>query len=71
MELSERIKRWRDSRGLSQAAVAERLEISPAAVAQWELGQTTPSTKHLEQLAEVLGVSMVRFYGRAPKVKAA
>lgn len=71
MELSERIKRWRESKDLTQAALADRLAISPAAVAQWELGQTTPSTKHLEKLAETLGVTMERFYGRVPKVKAA
>jgi transcriptional regulator with XRE-family HTH domain len=71
VELSERIIRWRESRGLSQAALAEKIDISPSAVAQWELGQTVPSTRHLEKMAEVIGVSMTRFYGRAPKARAA
>jgi transcriptional regulator with XRE-family HTH domain len=71
VELSERITRWREAKGHTQAALAEKLHISPSAVAQWELGQTTPSTKHIERLAEILGVSMERFYGRVPKAKAA
>lgn len=70
MELSERITRWRELRRWSQAALAEKLDISPSAVAQWELGQTTPGTKHLHKMAEALGVSMERFYGRIPTAKA-
>jgi transcriptional regulator with XRE-family HTH domain len=71
VELSERIIRWRESRGLSQAALADKIGVSPSAVAQWELGQTSPSTRHLEKMAEVIGVTMERFYGRAPKLRAA
>jgi transcriptional regulator with XRE-family HTH domain len=67
MELSERITRWRESRGLSQATVAGKLDLSPSAVAQWELGDTTPSQKNLEMFVKVIGVSMERFYGRIPK----
>ncbi len=38
MELGEKIKTLRSERGLSQEALAARLEISRQAVAKWESG---------------------------------
>ena len=55
MELSERITLWRESRkGLTQAVLAKKIGISPSAVAQWELGQTTPTTDNLAKIAKAV-----------------
>jgi transcriptional regulator with XRE-family HTH domain len=70
VELSERIVRWRESRdGLTQAALAKKIGISPSAVAQWELGQTVPTTDNLAKIAKALGVSLAAFWGDPPKKK--
>ena len=71
MELSERIQRWREHKGVTQAALAKSLGISPSAVAQWELGDTKPSVGHLDKLVTALGITMERFYGNVPKTRAA
>ena len=55
----------RESKGLSQRKLAEDIGVSPGAVAQWELGATTPTTANLVALANVLGCSMDALFGRA------
>jgi transcriptional regulator with XRE-family HTH domain len=67
VDLSERITRWRESRdGLTQAALAQKIGISPSAVAQWELGETSPTTENLRKVADAVGVSLRVFWGRPP-----
>lgn len=43
----------RTKAGLSQAAVAEKLGVSAAAVCQWETGKTMPDSRKLPQIAEL------------------
>lgn len=76
IELGERITRWREHRGLTQAALAERIEkvddkdsCSPSAVAQWELNQTTPTQANLARLTEALDITLAQFWGRVPPRK--
>jgi transcriptional regulator with XRE-family HTH domain len=66
MELGKRIVRWRERHGLSQAALADRIGISPAAVAQWELGDTVPTTQNMKKLAEAFDISLHEFWGPPP-----
>lgn len=46
--LSARIKA-----GLTQSAAAEALGVKASAVCQWEKGETFPSAKRLEKIAEL------------------
>ena len=55
--LGEKIWRLRESRGLSQEALAEKLEVSRQTVSNWENGRATPDAYKLKQLCEALGVS--------------
>jgi transcriptional regulator with XRE-family HTH domain len=71
VELSERIKRWREGRDLSKADVARSLNIHLESVLQWENGSTTPTTDNLHKFVESLGITMEQFYGRAPRKRAA
>lgn len=71
MRLSERIRRWRESRGISKAQIARDVGVSAAAVSQWEDGTTTPTVASLDRLVEALGVSLSVFYGPAPKARKA
>lgn len=44
--------------GLSQAFVAEKLEISPASVSQWETGKTKPQVDRLLEIAALYGCTV-------------
>lgn len=51
MELREKLYRLRKKRGITQADVAERLNVSRQSVSNWESGSTTPSVQRLEDLS--------------------
>lgn len=51
------IKTARENLGWNQSELARRLDVSPQAVQKWEKGGT-PRNKRLEDVAEVLGVSV-------------
>lgn len=73
MDLGARIAAWRKNRGLTQRELAEAIGVTAAAVYQWEGtgdSHTTPSQGNLEKVVGVLGLTMERFYGAIPKVKA-
>lgn len=55
MKIGQWIKKQRILRGLSQAALAERLSVTPSAVTQWERGMTTPHRLRLVSLSTHLG----------------
>jgi transcriptional regulator with XRE-family HTH domain len=58
-----KVKRFREERGLTQAALAERAKLHRVYVAQIE-GQTkTPSLAALERLAKALGVPVTALLG--------
>lgn len=58
VKFHERIAHWRNEAGLSQAALAKRCKVKPAAVGQWETGDTYPRVDRLPKLAAVLGVTV-------------
>lgn len=53
-----RFREQRKKAGLTQKEVAELLEITDAAVNQWETGKTMPSTKRLAELAKLYGCTV-------------
>lgn len=57
MALHDNLKAARKRIGLSQEMVAERLDISRQAVTKWELGQSKPSARNLQALAELYQIS--------------
>lgn len=64
MELNSQIIRIRRERGLTQEALAERLNISRQAVTKWENGEAVPEITRLIDLADVFGVSVDLLLGR-------
>ena len=54
MQIGEQIRKLRKKQGLTQAALAERLYVTPQAVSQWERGITIPDTDKLADIAAVL-----------------
>ncbi len=47
----------REQKGMTQAEIAQLLNVTPAAVSKWENGESKPRTDTLFQLAEILGVT--------------
>lgn len=62
----ERLKELRIARGLSQARVAELLEVSPRVYHRWESGQAIPRLETAAKIADILGVSIDELIGREP-----
>ncbi|MBQ3177069.1 MAG: helix-turn-helix transcriptional regulator [Clostridia bacterium] len=58
MKLSEKIYYCRKKAGLSQDALAERLDVSRQAISKWENGEAVPETGKLPGLAKVFGVTI-------------
>ena len=55
----ETIKRLREEKKLTQAALAEKLGVSDKAVSKWETGKSYPDITLIEPIAATLGVSVV------------
>ena len=55
--VADRIKVLRESHGLTQSDVAERIGISRSSVNAWEMGISTPSTTYIVALARLFKVS--------------
>ena len=51
MELKEKLVTLRKEKGLTQLAVAEKLDISRQAISRWESGTALPSTDNLKCLS--------------------
>lgn len=61
--LQLKIKELRESRKLSQAALARQLGISQSTVAMWENGENKPKHDKLMKLCEFFGVSASELLG--------
>ncbi len=51
-------RKWREARikvGLSQAELAQKLEVTQATISNWERGRGTPSEEQQERLRQILG----------------
>lgn len=69
MKLSERIARWRESKGLTVLEFAGKIGVTPEAVYQWEGEKFEPTHDRVETIAKVLGVSLSEFWGEPPARK--
>ena len=62
------IKKLREEKGMTQDALAERLNVTRQAVSNWETGKTQPDIETLTHLAEIFNVSVERIiYGSERK----
>lgn len=57
--VAKNIKNLRTKKGMTQGDLAEKLDISRAAVAQWETGRSTPDLSTLLALVAILGIESV------------
>ena len=55
--IAERIKELREKAGLSQAALAKKLDVTRSSVNAWEMGLSTPTTQFVVALCRQFHVS--------------
>ena len=57
MSMGQKIQNLRQSKGLSQEQLAEKLDVSRQSVSKWESGAARPETEKLIALADLFGVT--------------
>jgi len=57
MNISEKIKKYRKAKNMTQEKLAQQLNISFQSVSKWENGQSEPDLETFAKLAKILGVS--------------
>lgn len=55
MKIGKNIKDMRMLKGISQKELAERLNVTPAMISQYETGTRTPKYSTIERIAKALG----------------
>lgn len=63
MPIGANIQAWRLTRNQSVSALAERAELTPAALAAIEADQADPPVSSLERIASALGISVSWLFG--------
>ncbi|MFU2205768.1 helix-turn-helix domain-containing protein [Streptococcus pluranimalium] len=56
--LAINLKRYRQDQGLTQAELAEQLDVSDKTISKWENGDTYPSKRNMMRISDQLGVSI-------------
>ena len=57
MKLGQKIAELRKKSGLSQEALAEKMNVSRQAVSKWESNQSIPDIEKIVDLSELFGVT--------------
>ena len=57
-EIGEFIAKCRKEKKLTQAQLAERLNITDRAVSKWETGKSMPDSSIMLELCEILGITV-------------
>lgn len=63
-----RLKDLRESRGLSQQQLADKLNVSRATISSWETSRTEPNLGQIEQLAKIFNCTKTRIIDGADQV---
>ena len=63
MELKEKLVDLRKKKGLSQAELAEAINVPRQAISRWEVGSAIPSADNLMWLSKFYEVSMDELMG--------
>lgn len=59
------MKELRERRGLTQAQIADRLNVDKSSVSKWENGDSTPLRKYRPVLCELLGCTEAELLANA------
>ena len=64
MDIGSKIAQYRKKKGLTQEALAQRLNVTNQAVSKWESDQSCPDIQTLPLLADIFGISLDDLFGR-------
>jgi transcriptional regulator with XRE-family HTH domain len=67
--LSQSLRSLRESRHVSQRALAEQTGFSASFLSQVENGQTSPSLSSMERIATALGVTLAQFFDNTQRAQ--
>lgn len=67
MTLEEKLCKYRKERKLSQAEIAEKLNVTRQKVSRWEHGTSVPNIETMKQLAEIYGVNVTEMLQQEEK----
>lgn len=56
--IAENIRHFREEKGISQAELAEGLNVTRQAVSNWECGKTEPDIETLHKISDILGITI-------------
>ena len=70
-QLSANIRRFRKMRGLSQAALAQKLFVTPQNISKWENGVGLPDVTLIPRIATALQISVDELFGENKPMKKA
>lgn len=68
MEISERLKQARITRGMTQEQVTERVMVSRVTLLHWENGKTLPDIASLISLSDIYQISLDELLKGDPKM---
>ncbi|MDM8128951.1 helix-turn-helix transcriptional regulator, partial [Paraclostridium benzoelyticum] len=68
MTFAERLKQLRESKGLKQIELAKKLNLTSAALSQYEKGIREPNSEMLKKIADYFNVSTDFLLGRIDKI---
>ena len=63
MDFGIKVKKLRENAGMTQAELADRLDVSRPAIGTWESGKARPRLNKLQQLADLFGVTVSELMG--------
>ncbi|MBR2123261.1 MAG: helix-turn-helix domain-containing protein [Lachnospiraceae bacterium] len=67
MEIGKEIHRLRNSRGITQEALAAALHVTAQTVSKWERGTTMPDVQMLPEIAVFFGVTIDQLFAMDPE----
>jgi transcriptional regulator with XRE-family HTH domain len=70
-EFSERLRKERERKNLSQSELATKTGLQPSAISHFETGNRAPSFDNLNKLADALSVTVDYLLGRSEEPKGA
>ena len=70
LHAGQRVKHWRELRGVSQFDLANRAKMDNARLCRIENGKTKPKAEEIERLAKALELTMPEFYGATDEARA-
>ena len=67
----ERLRKTRESKGLSQGELGQKAGLQPSAISHFESGRRSPSFDNLRRLADALSVTLDFLLGRESEPRSA